>query len=80
MMLSLSLHIGKFCKMPVHDGPHKLSDPYANFLMNIRIREPIVRFHHQKQQQECLRKGYCIVSMMMCQHMTDIHSRKSIQI
>ena len=65
MALSLSLPIGKFCKMPVHDGAHKLSDPYATFSMFIRIREPVVRFHPQKEQQECLHKGYCIVSMMM---------------
>ena len=64
--LSLSLHTDKFCKMPVHDGVHKLSDPYAIFfLLFMRIRGPIVRFHHQKEQQECLRKGYCIISMVM---------------
>ena len=62
---TLSLHIGKFCKMPIQDGAHKLSDPYAIFFMFMRIREPIVRFHHQKEQQECLHKGYYIVSMMM---------------
>ena len=31
MALSLSLHIGKFCNMPVYDGAHKFSDPYAIF-------------------------------------------------